>query len=99
MIDQFDEILKYCNELSMTIELDSTLAQAEVLFLTFAQLVGDLDRRKAEETHDRKEGLRRRVGGAERPGPELPELSPHLRELLAAGRSGLPTPSEGASHV
>lgn len=40
---------QYCNELSMTIELDSTLAQAEVLFLSFAQLVADIDRRRAEE--------------------------------------------------
>ncbi|TRM58625.1 rab-GTPase-TBC domain-containing protein [Schizophyllum amplum] len=46
---EFDEILKYCNELSMTIELDTTLAQAEVLFLSFAQLIADIDRRKAEE--------------------------------------------------
>ena len=33
----------------MTIELDSTLAQAEVLFLSFAQLAADIDRRRAEE--------------------------------------------------
>ncbi|EJD02386.1 RabGAP/TBC [Fomitiporia mediterranea MF3/22] len=45
---EFDEILKYCNELSMTIELDTTLAQAEVLFISFTQLVADIDRRKAE---------------------------------------------------
>ncbi|KAF8136624.1 rab-GTPase-TBC domain-containing protein [Boletus edulis] len=45
---EFDEILKYCNELSMTIEVDSTLAQAEVLFLSYAQLVADIDRRRAE---------------------------------------------------
>jgi len=45
---EFDEILKYCNELSMTIELDSTLAQAEVLFLSFLQIVADIDRRQAE---------------------------------------------------
>jgi TBC1 domain family member 15 len=32
----------------MTIELDSTLAQAEVLFLSFAQLAADIDRRNAE---------------------------------------------------
>ena len=32
----------------MTIELDTTLAQAEVLFLSFSQLVADIDRRKAE---------------------------------------------------
>ena len=43
----------------MTIELDSTLAQAEVLFLSFAQLVSDLDQRKAEAEHQSQE-LRRR---------------------------------------
>ena len=32
----------------MTIELDTTPAQAEVLFLSFSQLVADIDRRKAE---------------------------------------------------
>ena len=32
----------------MTIELDTTLAQAEVLFLSFSQLVADIDRRRAE---------------------------------------------------
>ncbi|KAG8217751.1 hypothetical protein J3R82DRAFT_5912 [Butyriboletus roseoflavus] len=47
---EFDEILKYCNELSMTIELDSTLAQAEVLFLSYSQFVADIDRRRAEES-------------------------------------------------
>lgn len=33
----------------MTIELDSTLAQAEVLFLSFQQLVADIERRKADK--------------------------------------------------
>lgn len=32
-----DGAVQYCNDLSMTIELDSTLAQAEVLFLSFQQ--------------------------------------------------------------
>lgn len=90
---EFDEILKYCNDLSMTIELDTTLAQAEVLFLSFAQTVADIDRRQAEarSSHD---GLRNRtVGeGVER---ELnaklnalgsPALSDNLRELLETGR-------------
>ena len=72
----------------MTIELDSTLAQAEVLFLSFAQLVADLDRRKVEEEHDREVGLRRRKGGDDAlVTPVMPELSLHLRELLRAGRS------------
>lgn len=61
-LQQFDEVLKYCNELSMTIELDSTLAQAEVLFLSFAQIVSDIDRRKAvqDAATAAGEGLRRR---------------------------------------
>ena len=33
----------------MTIELDTTLAQAEVLYLSFSQLVADIDRRRAED--------------------------------------------------
>ncbi|KAB5592613.1 GTPase-activating protein GYP7 [Ceratobasidium theobromae] len=61
---EFDEILKYCNDLSMTIELDSTLAQAEVLFLSFQQIVADIDRRQAEQQHSAPstDGLRRRHG-------------------------------------
>lgn len=34
----------------MTIELDTTLSQAEVLYLSFAQIVADIDRRKAEQS-------------------------------------------------
>ena len=45
----------------MTIELDSTLAQAEVLFLSFAQLIADIDRRKAEEISASSSNLRRRA--------------------------------------
>ncbi|KAF5391468.1 hypothetical protein D9757_002033 [Collybiopsis confluens] len=89
---EFDEILKYCNELSMTIELDSTLAQAEVLFLTFAQLVADIDRRQAEERTANKQGLRNRSG---EPSTELssasttrlPVLSTYLRDLLKTRRT------------
>lgn len=57
---EFDEILKYCNELSMTIELDTTLAQAEVLFLSFSQIVEDIDRRAAEDMQPSEEGMRNR---------------------------------------
>ncbi|KAJ3573956.1 hypothetical protein NP233_g2081 [Leucocoprinus birnbaumii] len=88
---EFDEILKYCNELSMTIELDTTLAQAEVLFLSFAQLVADIDRRKAEEeaASSRTNGLRNRTAGvpsvteqAKQTNLSLLKLSDGLRELL-----------------
>jgi TBC1 domain family member 15 len=67
----------------MTIELDSTLAQAEVLYLSFAQLVADIDRRQAEDAPDKIEGLRRR--GGKRNAAEtfnLPLISDNLRELL-----------------
>ncbi|TFY72367.1 hypothetical protein EVG20_g605 [Dentipellis fragilis] len=88
---EFDEILKYCNELSMTIELDTTLAQAEVLFLSFAQLVADMDRRRAEEGRSSSEGLRHRgpapAQGVAAPKPTMPELSQDLRDLLKSGRA------------
>jgi len=92
---EFDEILKYCNELSMTIELDSTLAQAEVLFLSYAQLVADIDRRRAEESSQSSSTsalIRRRstvssdtvVG--KKVNIALPTLSENMKELLKAGR-------------
>jgi len=84
---EFDEILKYCNDLSMTIELDSTLAQAEVLFLTFSQTVADIERRRAERVNEpAAEGLRQRPGkGVPTSDPNelpLPILSSNLMELL-----------------
>ncbi|TFK42640.1 rab-GTPase-TBC domain-containing protein [Crucibulum laeve] len=86
---EFDEILKYCNELSMTIELDTTLAQAEVLFLSFAQVVADIDRRKAEEDRSTESGLRRRgTASTGLPGANISmvKLSDELRDLLKTGR-------------
>lgn len=74
----------------MTIELDSTLAQAEVLFLSFAQLVADMDRRRVEEPSSLSNELRRRghPSGSARTAakPSVPPLSEELRELLQAGR-------------
>ncbi|KAF7304783.1 hypothetical protein MKEN_01192400 [Mycena kentingensis (nom. inval.)] len=87
---EFDEILKYCNELSMTIELDTTLAQAEVLFLSFTQLVADMDRRRAENSPPSASGLRHRGSNTNGKAPEvpmeIPPLSDNLRDLLKAGR-------------
>jgi len=44
----------------MTIELDSSLAQAEILFLSFAQLAADIDRRSAEARSNTTNALRKR---------------------------------------
>lgn len=79
----------------MTIELDSTLAQAEVLFLSFAQLVEDMDRRRAESSIPGAGNgglLRKRkpVPGRAQSQPTveavgIPELSAELREVLMSG--------------
>ncbi|KAF8902082.1 rab-GTPase-TBC domain-containing protein [Gymnopilus junonius] len=88
---EFDEILKYCNELSMTIELDTTLSQAEVLFLSFAQLVADIDRRKAElEKPSPGSNLRNRNTSAfaklAATNISALQLSDDLRDLLKTNR-------------
>ena len=76
----------------MTIELDSTLAQAEVLFLSFAQLLADMDRRAADEKARSNTTVRRRNTGAAngkqdtKATPKRPLLSDDLRGLLVAGR-------------
>ncbi|KIO32502.1 hypothetical protein M407DRAFT_241400 [Tulasnella calospora MUT 4182] len=91
---EFDEVLKYCNDLSMTIDLDSTLAQAEVLFLSFFQIVADIDRRRAE-TDDTVQIRRRKkapgAGASSAPTDELqtvslPIVEDNLRELLVPGK-------------
>lgn len=83
----------------MTIEPDTTLAQAEVLFLSFSQLVADIDRRRAEgEPIQFPTGsLRNRKGQGTQdsepsrgsssfPATVLPTLSEELRELLKVKR-------------
>lgn len=76
----------------MTIELDSTLAQAEVLFLSFHQVVADIDRRAAEQGPE-ETGIRRRAGkGPTRgqsnsiPVSKLPIISEDLRAMLISGK-------------
>lgn len=78
---EFDEILKYCNDLSMAIDLDSTLSQAEVLFLSFSQLVQDLDK-KSQVSPDNTVNLRNRkqASGNSESVPTI--ISENLRELL-----------------
>ncbi|KAK0197171.1 rab-GTPase-TBC domain-containing protein [Armillaria mellea] len=58
-----DMILRYLVEFDEILKLDTTLAQAEVLFLSFAQLMADIDRRQAEEAYasPSQTGLRNRA--------------------------------------
>ena len=74
----------------MTIELDTTLAQAEVLFLSFQQLVADMDRRRIEQRSSAMDGLRHRRGKSTSSALQqiaFPQLSEELRELLVARRA------------
>ena len=41
----FDEVLKYVNELSGTIDLQSTMARAEALFRRFQRMVEAIDKK------------------------------------------------------
>lgn len=66
---EFDEVLKYINDLSMTIDLDSTLVRAEVLFYRFQGTVEIIDRKNAESKREGKEF-------------EGPVISDELRSLL-----------------
>ncbi|KAI0600525.1 GTPase-activating protein GYP7 [Biscogniauxia sp. FL1348] len=45
-LQHFDEVLKYVNELSGTIDLDSTLIRAEVLFRRFQRLIEAIDKKQ-----------------------------------------------------
>ncbi|KAI1332071.1 GTPase-activating protein GYP7 [Xylariaceae sp. FL0255] len=45
-LEHFDEVLKYVNELSNTIDLESTLIRAEVLFRRFQRLVEAIDKKQ-----------------------------------------------------
>ena len=68
----------------MTIELDTTLAQAEVLFLSFSQIVADIDRRKAEHASLNSANVLRRRSTPASTTTDLSalELSENLRSLL-----------------
>ena len=72
----------------MAIELDTTLAQAEVLFLSFQQLVADMDRCRIEQQSSAMGGLRHRKGSMALVSQvAYPELSEELRELLVERRA------------
>ena len=86
-LTEFDEVLKYANDLSGTIDLDTTLAQAEVLFLSFRDLIADVDHDNAADAAG-DQGLRRRRGSSSSHRSFKNDLdkskavAPALRDLL-----------------
>ncbi|CAG8533862.1 1164_t:CDS:10 [Acaulospora morrowiae] len=96
-LHQFDEILKYVNDLSMTIPIDETLLRAETLFLQFQRMVETIDRKRGIEiqpTNQNPDGLRRRKGkdsesndvnngeGSSNPTPKPADKLPVINDML-----------------
>ncbi|KAF3356497.1 hypothetical protein VdG1_03777 [Verticillium dahliae VDG1] len=91
-LQHFDEVLKYVNELSNTMDLDSTLIRAEALFRRFKRLVEAVDKKgnfppprlqSAEEVIQSPE--------AARPDEARPKIiTPELRQLLSRKVEVLP---------
>lgn len=70
-LSQFDEILKYMNDLSMTIDLEDLLERAELLFNRFKRTVDMVDA-KMKDT---------RTPPSKR--QQLPQITDELRQLLS----------------
>ncbi len=89
-LQHFDEVLKYVNELSGTIDLESTLIRAEALFRRFQRLVEAVDkqnnfpapRTKATVAPPPKARVRRPSGSAGGEGQEM--VSMPSRPVVAA---------------
>ncbi|CED83958.1 Ypt/Rab-specific GTPase-activating protein GYP7 and related proteins [Phaffia rhodozyma] len=91
-LSEFDEILKYCNDLGGCIDVDSTIAQAEVLFVSFKSLVEDVDRRQAlrePRSTDRQGGIHRRKKVNQSAQPM--EQNPHEEDQYGDDDFDIPT--------
>ncbi|KAI0389882.1 GTPase-activating protein GYP7 [Xylariaceae sp. FL0594] len=99
----FDEVLKYVNELSETIDLDSTLVRAEALFRRFQRLVEAIDKKnnfpapRLRTSSSQSVPQQSTPRPADRPqgngkGPEQAKktISPELRKLLSRNVEILP---------
>lgn len=97
-LKQFDEVLKYVNELSNTIDLGITRARAEALFRRFQRTVEAADRKNTQKSGLGKPVSRLKLGasgpsdGATATGRDVgkqpdceatPDISEDLRKLLS----------------
>ncbi|CAG8499684.1 5020_t:CDS:10 [Ambispora leptoticha] len=94
-LHNFDEILKYINDLSMTISLEETLRRAETLFYQYQRMVEVIDRKRLElgqqaDNNQSDEGLRKRKGKetegenkSTESNSKLPVVNDLLRSLLS----------------
>ncbi|KAI0157750.1 GTPase-activating protein GYP7 [Xylariaceae sp. FL1272] len=99
-LEHFDEVLKYVNELSNTIDLESTLIRAEALFRRFQRLVEAIDKkqnfpapRRATSSSSPSapaQGAPPLPPRANGKAPEKKTISPELRKLLSRNVEVLP---------
>lgn len=100
-LQHFDEVLKYMNELSETIDLESTLIRAEYLFRRFQRLIEAIDKKQnfpAPRTRSSSNQASVQSGSVPSPQREngkAPEtvnrtISPELRKLLSRTVEVLP---------
>ncbi|KAJ8123141.1 hypothetical protein ONZ43_g835 [Nemania bipapillata] len=100
-LQHFDEVLKYMNELSETIDLESTLIRAEYLFRRFQRLIEAIDKKQnfpaprmrpksgPTSTETSSSPQSQRVNG-KAPEQANKTISPELRKLLSRDVDILP---------
>ncbi|KAG9288362.1 hypothetical protein G9A89_021393 [Geosiphon pyriformis] len=91
-LTNFDEILKYINDLSMTIQLEETLQRAETLYYQYQRMVEAVDRKRLEleksSDNQNEDGPRMRKGkeigeDGSSEASRLPVITDLLRGLLS----------------
>lgn len=75
-LKQFDEVLKYMNELSMHMNLEDILTRAELLFRKFEKTIDMIDKKKQLISSNDSTA-------SEYEKDPLPTISPELRQLLS----------------
>ncbi|CAJ2508230.1 Uu.00g094160.m01.CDS01 [Anthostomella pinea] len=99
-LQHFDEVLKYVNELSTTMDLDSTLIRAEALFRRFHRLIEAIDKKQnfpaprvrtssPSSAEKSKSSPPQKDSGKAAEQPKM-VISPELRKLLSRQVDVLP---------
>lgn len=91
-LQHFDEVLKYVNELSNTIDLESTLIRAEALFRRFQRLVDAID--KKQNFPAPRVQRASSSAAADTPPPSSPSSPANARPATAAGKAKAEAPKK-----
>lgn len=93
-LDQFDQVLKYFNDMHGTMDWENLMTRAELLFVRFAKLMNVTSRKESSETLKSSQGITSSSGveihgypgdenSAEDYGENLPTNSKYLKLLLS----------------